>query len=238
MSDNTIFQARPQRRVPTTKPNYQIVTSTKRVSVSKGGTAKFSVYFTGYGEIERFKMTAFVDYDSLLSDSGGTISVPLHVDEDDNISYGAPALEENNHFVHNIEANVSTMYPSEFIFFDSPAFESPPGENAEDRVYPTIISEGDWGDHAPLEIELDISEEAESGNYDFQFIFLYSGTLDSFQESSTVEIHVKSVVEEYEPWPQRFAILGALVALASLLYQTGIFSILSYSMDFYLQLPL
>ncbi|WP_367176189.1 hypothetical protein [Haloarcula rubripromontorii] len=238
MSDNTILEGRPQRRVPTTKPNYQIITSTQRVSVSKGGTAKFSVYFTGYGEIERFKMTTFVDYDSLLSDRGGKISIPFHKDEDDNISYGAPALEENNQFVHHIKTNASTMYPSEFIFFDSPAFEFPPEEQAEERLYPTIISEGDWGDHAPMEIELDISEDIEPGNYDFQLVFLYSGTLDSFQESSTVEIHVKSVVEEYEPWPQRFAILGALVALASLLYQTGIFSILSYSIDFYLQLPL
>ncbi|MFC6825241.1 hypothetical protein [Halopelagius fulvigenes] len=218
--DKTFDLKGPLRRVPTATPKYQIVTSTNRISVSQGEKTTFSVYLTGYGEIERHKMSVFLDYSSLLS--GGEIVIPFHKDNEGNVSFGGPVLEEGNQLVHQIQGNSATLFLSELLFIDNPGFESPPEDNALERLYPVIVAEGDWSEHAPIQVELDIAEDAEPGDYDFQMFLLYSDRLDAFQSSAVVEIHVQSKVEEYEPWPQRFAILGALIALASLIYQTGI----------------
>jgi|GEM_PF-5399994 len=212
---------RPVRRAPTSTPKYQIVPSTDRVAVSKGESANFSVYLTGYGEIQRQKMTLFLDYDSLLSSEGGEISIPFAMHEDGSISYGAPAIESDNQFVHDIESNTATVFLSEILLHDSPSFDFPSENNAEEGLYPTIIAEGDWGEHAPIEVELNIAEEAKPGDYKFQIYFMYSDRLEAYQSESQVKIHVRSKVEEYEPWPQRFAIFGGLIALISLIYQTG-----------------
>ncbi|MFA9503925.1 hypothetical protein ACERIM_14270 [Natrinema sp. H-ect1] len=213
------------RKAPTSTPKYEIVPSTNKISVSKGEKATLRIYLTGYGEIERHKLTMFLEYDSLLSGEGGNFSIPFAKNEDGGISYGKPAIESDDQFVREIEGNSTTVYITDFIFFDSPAFEFPDEKGSEDWMYPVIISEGDWGKHAPIEVELNIDEDAEPGDYDFQMFLMYSDRLESYQSSTTVKIHVQSKVEEYEPWPQRFAIFGALVALASLIYQTGFFAL-------------
>ena len=229
MDDNFELSDVPGRKVPTASPRYQIVSSTDRTSVSKGETTTFSFYLTGYGEIERHKMTAFLDYDALLSSEGGSISIPFAQDEDGGIMIGKPALESDRTFHHSIESNSATMYLSNILLHDSPSFSPPPEDDSIEALYPTIIAEGDWGDHAPIEIELNISEDANPGDYEFQLYFFYSDRLELYQTQSKVEIHVQNKVEEYEPWPQRFAIIGGLIALISLLYQTGLFtSILTY----------
>lgn len=215
----------PLRKAPTATPRYQIVPSANRISVSKGEKTTFRVYLTGYGRIERQKLTLFLDYDSLLSPEGGRLSIPFAMDEEGNVSYGEPAIGSENQFVREIEGNATTLSLSNFLFLDDPTFELPDEEGGDEWIYPTIIAEGDWGEHAPIEIELDIDEDAESGDYDFQLFMMYSDRLESYQISSTVEIHVQSKVEEYEPWPQRFAIFGALIALFSLIYQTGLFTL-------------
>lgn len=226
MSDVFELGEGPVRNAPTTTPRYRIVPSTDRVSVKRGETAKFSIYFTGYGEFERHKFTMFSEFDDLLSSDGGTIAIPFSKDEEGGISYGEPALEADDYFKHSIEGNSVTMYISELLFFDSPNSDIPE-DNASDRLYPTIITEGDWGEHAPVEIELSIAEDVKPGDYNIQMYFLYSDRLETYHAEADIKIHVQTKVEEYEPWPQRAAIFAGIIALVSLLYQTGVFSYIS-----------
>lgn len=75
-----------------------------------------------------------------------------------------------------------------------------------------------------MRFRIQTSECANPGDYDIRLVLTLGDSEHVETIADTVTVHVNSTREQLEPLPTAGAVLGALVALLSLVYTTGIVS--------------
>lgn len=92
----------------------------------------------------------------------------------------------------------------------------------------------------PFRLELNtIDDDALSGgDYEISFVLVYETTEEIITTREVVEVHVRSIREQHSKKLVAATIAGAVIALVSLIYSTGlfgaIFEIMKWYVDFYL----
>lgn len=78
----------------------------------------------------------------------------------------------------------------------------------------------------PMRFKIQTSEDAKPGDYDIRLVLVMGDDENVLTISDTVTVHIKNTREQLEPVPTTAAVLGALIALLSLVYTTGVFGLL------------
>jgi|GEM_PF-4592886 len=78
----------------------------------------------------------------------------------------------------------------------------------------------------PMRFKLNTSEQAKPGDYEIRLILAVGDDEKVETISETVNVHVNTTREQLEPLPTGAAVVGAIIALLSLVHATGVFGLL------------
>jgi hypothetical protein len=216
----------PVREVDIEDFEYDVIPFLKTPSVDPGGQIRVGVYITGYGEIPRTKLNVFNDHPEIIdsSDPGRVdYAVGGDIDVEENIIKGVSGGEE----LSSAEMSKAgmTIGPAPVNFADDKYWGPDDKERREDFL-PRIMAEGTYENAAPIEFTFNTTEDATPGDYEFHIALTTTDGETIQQSKSSFQPHINTVRERWEPVPTAAGILAVLIALFSLLHQTGIFGYL------------
>ena len=211
----------PAVRYPDINPNYTIIPSLRRTKIEPGDTMVIDLFFSGYGQPEINRLTAFASIDSIIEKKNEPIRTVPNVSgiiEDNkaiSLVRGPPSrtlgLTDEKSF--NGFPFTTPIPPA--VFIDEPG---PPNVSVDftSYSYPSIVGETFMQDGAPLRIEIDTKDAAwystnwYSGEYSVQITFLYGDNQD-------FNIIKEKVIFEVQSRLEKFWWLTAIIAMFAVL---------------------
>ncbi|QGA83704.1 hypothetical protein [Halomicrobium sp. LC1Hm] len=87
-------------------------------------------------------------------------------------------------------------------------------------------NEGPVTPSPPMRFKIQTSEDADPGDYDIRLVLALGNEEAVETISDNVTVHINNTREQLEPLPTTAAVVGAFIALLSLVHATGIFGVL------------
>lgn len=214
------------------EPKYTLIPIVRTPNVDPGDTFEVDLFVSGAGYPAENKLTTYHSHPNLVNQSNpGNLAVNIGWSNQGLVAGESAQSSE----VHISERKLS---PTGFImelsnanFCEYKLLDNYSENNSPDWSYPPKLSEHSHDDLAPLQYRLNIDENADPGDYEISFIFTYGeestgDDLQINQDRQDVSVHVNTRTEQLEPIPSIAVISGAVIALLSLLYTTGLLSII------------
>lgn len=198
----------PAVRYPDINPNYNIITSLRKTKIEPGETIIIDLFFSGYGQPEITRLTAFASIDNIIEKKNEPIrTIPnvagiIENNKAKSLVRGPPSrklgLTEKKSF--NGFPLTTPIPPA--VFIDEPG---PPNISVDfvEYSYPSIVGETFMQDGSPLRIEIDTKEATwhsknwYSGEYSVQITFLYGNEQNFNMTKEEVIFEVQSRLEKF-----------------------------------------
>ena len=188
-------------------PQYSVVALAKGLTVNPGDELDFDVYFQGYGQVDRNKFQIVANPTLLNKNPAGSITTTI-VSADAETGDRGVLIGEEFHNEAEIDLTGCTVILDDGYFLPVRG-----AEGGYSGVAAEIHHEGD----APVQVTLNISNDASPGDYEVATSLTYGGMDVIKQDRDKVTIHVRS-------WPERHrtvltvtgAIIGTLIGFITL----------------------
>lgn len=221
--------------------SYNVIPVLQTPTVNPGETVKIEIYISGAGNTWRKRLHILHPYPDLFQENVGTISpgiaqIPAEEADDDMTVHredgDQAATEGDSGYIarpykdapeeyridHEMGVVATAIAIPDWLFQPVPeglirGNEHGAGEGPAPH-FPVKLSEGKWGETAPWVMELNISEDAEPGDYELDFIFTYETEI-IISSRRSVQIHVNDWIEKRQPNLKRVVVTIALLSLLS-----------------------
>lgn len=177
-------------------------------------TIKLSIYLLGHGVPEKNKLD-LVYNPSIINDSNpGEIRTYVKKGENikqDQLSDGT-ILPPGTVFPVGEEEKVNIDIPGTYVGLQEGMF-FPLSKAQSGRNFPPIVSQSNHISHAPIEVEINLSN-CDSGDYQIPLVLTYGSDEEISQSREEATIHVTSKIERNR-W--EIAIISLLIAVVGLI---------------------
>jgi hypothetical protein len=227
--------------------NFRIVPRIRTPELNPGETAVIDLYVTGSGELRTNKLLFIHGYPNLTESDVGVARVGYKPKKEGVLPYAN--AKDPDEFEHSLDDSGTVLNIPYHYSYSIP-------DNIEENLNHTTygddeegVLEPDMFDHVlgemkyegvpPIQFRLNISEEANPGDYELTFIYYYEAGTEIWSDREEVTLHVNTMAEQWAPWPTVAGIAAAIIALLSLMAQAGFFSFvfnyLGRTIDFYMR---
>lgn len=221
------------RAVAGKEPAYDVIPIVRTPNIDPGESIDIGIYVSGYGDVDRSKVSIFHSQPQILDkENPGELkhNIVGGLDKSSNeiqtLFTGDVIIEEGLDPTLELTQSGVTLSLSPIHFADDPGWGPPRGHShyAKNETYPRILSETTFNSRSPVEITYFTSDQASPGDYEIHAVLTYGNGEQTQQSKESVSVHINNRRERWEPVPTIAIILAALIALFSLMYDTGIFS--------------
>jgi hypothetical protein len=188
---------------------YSLIALLHQPSINKGDDdVEIDIYVVGHGDVEKCQLFIVHSHPQLVASNFGTLKRRITTDEEE-------SLEKRNIIKREEDlTNAGGHTPIDSDLFEELHYDQLLTQQLD---LPVSYLETRHGTEAPLHYELPTASDASHGDYTITLLLTYvDGEGNIHQDREDVEVHVNTTREQWEPWPTRARIAGAIIAVGSL----------------------